>query len=122
MPVAAPGACVQAKLLQLYPTVCDTMVYSLPGSSVHGILQAKNTGVGSHSLLQGLFPTQGSNLRLLGLLHWQAGSLQLAPPSGWDLVGIKRMHACSGAETEAPTLWPPDTKSWLIKDPDAGKD
>ena len=26
-------------------------------------------------------------------------------------------------ETEAPILWPPDAKSWLIwKDPDAGKD
>ena len=27
------------------------------------------------------------------------------------------------AEAEAPILWPPDLKSWLIrKDPDAGKD
>ena len=27
------------------------------------------------------------------------------------------------AEAEAPILWPPDGKSWLIgKDPDAGKD
>ena len=27
------------------------------------------------------------------------------------------------AEAEAPVLWPPDVKSWLIwKDPDAGKD
>ena len=27
------------------------------------------------------------------------------------------------AEVEAPILWPPDVKSWLIgKDPDAGKD
>ena len=27
------------------------------------------------------------------------------------------------AEAEAPILWPPDVKSWLIgKDPDAGKD
>ena len=35
---------------------------SLAGSSDHGILQARNTGVGSHSFLQGIFPTQGSNL------------------------------------------------------------
>ena len=29
----------------------------------------------------------------------------------------------TGAEAEAPILWPPDTKSWLIwRDPDAGKD
>ena len=39
---------------------------SLPGSSVHGILQARILGLGSHSLLQGIFPTQGLNL---GLLH-----------------------------------------------------
>ena len=29
----------------------------------------------------------------------------------------------TGAEAEAPILWPPDAKSWLIgKYPDAGKD
>ena len=29
----------------------------------------------------------------------------------------------TNAETEAPVLWPPDGKSWLIgKDPDAGRD
>ena len=29
----------------------------------------------------------------------------------------------TGAETEAPVLWPPDVKTWLTgKDPDAGKD
>ena len=29
----------------------------------------------------------------------------------------------ANAEAEAPILWPPDEKSWLIgKDPDAGKD
>ena len=31
---------------QLCPTLCDPMDCSLPGSSVHGILQAKNIGVG----------------------------------------------------------------------------
>ena len=44
---------------------------SLPGPSVHGIFQARNTGVGCHFLLQGIFLTQGSNPRLLYLLHWQ---------------------------------------------------
>ena len=38
------------------PTDC-----SPPGSSVPGILQGKNAGVGGHSLLQGIFPTQGLN-------------------------------------------------------------
>ena len=26
------------------------------------------------------------------------------------------------AKAEAPILWPPDAKNWLIEDPDAGKD
>ena len=35
----------------------------------------------------------------------------------WTFIGR------ADAEVEAPTLWPPDVKSWLIrKDPDAGKD
>ena len=34
-------ACVHAKLLQLCPTLCDSMDCSLPGSSVHGILWAR---------------------------------------------------------------------------------
>ena len=33
--------CVPAKSLQLCPTLCDPMNYSPPGSSVHGILQAR---------------------------------------------------------------------------------
>ena len=33
--------CVHAKSLQLWPTLCDPLDYSLPGSSVHGILQAR---------------------------------------------------------------------------------
>ena len=38
------------------------MDYSLPGSSVHGILQARILEwVGSHSLLQGIFPIKESN-------------------------------------------------------------
>ena len=47
---------------QLCLTPCDHMNCSKPGSSVHGILQAR---VGIYSLLQGIFPTQESNLDLL---------------------------------------------------------
>ena len=42
------------------------MVSSLPGSSVHGILQARILEWVAHSLLQGILPTQGLNL---GLQH-----------------------------------------------------
>ena len=50
---------------QLWLTLCDPMDYRLPGSSIHGILQARILGVGSHSLLQVEFLTQGSNQGLL---------------------------------------------------------
>ena len=33
--------CVCVLVAQLYPTLCDPLGYNLPGSSVHGILQAR---------------------------------------------------------------------------------
>ena len=50
---------------QSCPALCDPVDYSLPGFSVHEILQGKNTGMGCHVLLQGIFQTQGLNLVLL---------------------------------------------------------
>ena len=52
---------------QLCPTLCNLMDYSPPGSSVHGILQARI--LSCHFLLQGIFLTQESNSPLLCLLH-----------------------------------------------------
>ena len=54
---------------------CKPMDRNMPGSSVYGILQARNTGVDCHFLLQGIFLDQGSNLCLL---QWQVGSLPLS--------------------------------------------
>ena len=52
---------------------------------------------------------------------WESLGLQGDPPvhpkgdQSWIFIGR--------TDTEAPKLWPPDTKSWLTgKDPDAGKD
>ena len=42
---------------QLYLTLPDPMDCSPPGSSVHGIPQVRNAGMGCHSLLQGIFLT-----------------------------------------------------------------
>ena len=46
--------------------------------------------------------------------------IQPVNPKGnqfWIFIGR------TDAEAEAPILWPPDAKNWLIgKDPDAGKD
>ena len=43
---------LKVKVTQSSPTLCDPMNCSLPGSSVHGILQAR---------IQGIFPSQGLN-------------------------------------------------------------
>ena len=69
-PHAMPCSVAQSCL-----TLCDPMDCSPPGSSIHGIFQAKNTGVGCHLLLQGILPTQELNSYLSHLLHWQADSL-----------------------------------------------
>ena len=57
---------VKVLVIQSCLTFCNPMDCSLPGSSVHGILQARILGWVSHSLLQGIFPTQGWKL---GLSH-----------------------------------------------------
>ena len=54
--------------------LCDTMDCSPPGSSIHGIFQARVLEWVAISYSRGLFPTHGSNLHLL---HWQADSLPL---------------------------------------------
>ena len=69
-----------AKLLQSCLTLCHPMDCSPPGSSVHGILQARILEWVAVASSREIFPTQGWNLSLLQLLHWQAGSLPLMPP------------------------------------------
>ena len=46
--------------------LCDPMDCSLPGSSVHGVLQARIVKWVAISFSRGIFPTQGSNLSLAG--------------------------------------------------------
>ena len=71
---------VCAQSLQSCPTLCDPVNDSPPGSSVHGILQARILEWSCHFFLQGIFLTQGLNPCLLNLKHWQEGSLPIAPP------------------------------------------
>ena len=59
------------------PTLwCPCGLANPPGSSVHGISQARILVVGCYSLLQGFFLDQGLNPPLL---HWQADPLSLSP-------------------------------------------
>ena len=54
--------------------------------------------------------------------HLDSKEIQVVNPKGKQpRIFIGRTDA--DADAEAPVLWPPDTKVWLIeKDPDAGKD
>ena len=68
-----------AKSHQSCLTFCNPMDCGPPGSSVHGILQARIkewVSVPSSKVSSG----HRDQTRILGLLHWQAGSLPLAPP------------------------------------------
>ena len=72
--------CVYAKSLQLCPTFCEPMDHSLPGSSVHGILQARILEwVAMPSSRDSSRPRDWTQVSFL-LLHWQTGSLPLVPP------------------------------------------
>ena len=73
--------CVHAKSLQSGPTLCDLMDCSPPGSSVHGILQAR-------ILEQVVMPSSRRSSRPRNqthvsyvYLHWQAGYL---PSTTWE--------------------------------------
>ena len=71
---------VCSKSLPLCPTLCDPLDCGSPGSSVHGILQARILEWVSMPSSRGIFPTQGPNPCLLHLLQWQVGSLPRALP------------------------------------------
>ena len=67
--LASPGCYCYFSVTKLCPTVCDPMDCGPPGSSVHGILQARILEWAAVPFSRGIFLTQGSNL---GLLHcWQ---------------------------------------------------
>ena len=73
---------------QSCPTLCDPLDSSLPGSSVHGILQARILEWVAVSLLQNIFLIQELKLHLLSLLSWEADSLPNMPPR-------KSLDACT---------------------------
>ena len=64
-------ACMRARSLQSCPRLCNPLDCNPPGSSVHGILQAR---------IREWAAMPSSRDRTPGLLHWQAGSLPLVPP------------------------------------------
>ena len=77
-PVVLDLCCHCCLVIQSGVTLWNAMDCSPPGSSVHGIFQAQNTGVGCPFLFQGIFlEDQGSKPHLL---HWQVGFFTTEPP------------------------------------------
>ena len=93
-----------------------------PDSSVHGITQGKNTGVGCHFLLQGIILIQESNPHLLQrqmdslplcylgspsvskvVLHWRYREATCSPA----LNGLDK-----GPARWSQVLWDPSDKDW----------
>ena len=74
--------CMHAKSLQLCPTLCDPMDCSQPGSSVHGILQARVLErVAMPSSRGSSQPRNQAHVSYTSRIgRWQACSLPLAPP------------------------------------------
>ena len=87
-------------------TLCNPVDCSPPGSSVHGILQARNTAVGCRFLLQGIFRTQEMKPHLLHFLHWQADYWALAPP--WK---VHEAHDYKEIQRRSCQPWSPSVSS-----------
>ena len=81
---AKKGACVCTMLLQSCLALCNPRDCSLPGSSVHRILQARILEWVATPSSRGIFLTQRLKPHLLGLLPWQVGSSPLALPGKGD--------------------------------------
>ena len=61
LPLVPPGKPIYPSVYVCLVTLCDSMDSSPPGSSVHGILQARILEWVCHAFLQGIFPTQRLN-------------------------------------------------------------
>ena len=78
----------------MYPTPCDSMDWSPPGSPVHGVFPGQNTGVGCHFFLQGNLPHPGIEP---GSLALQADASPSEPPGNpwrvWLCFRLSRPRA-----------------------------
>ena len=93
---------IVVRLLSHVGFFCVPMDYSLPGSSVHGISQARTLEWVCHFLFQVIYLTQGLNPPLL---HWQVDSLPLSHQgSSLDCVHVCVLSHFSSVWLFA-TLW-----------------
>ena len=91
---------VCAKSLQSCPTCCDHMDCSPPGSSVHGILQARPLKwVTMLSSRKSSWSRDG--IHILCLLHWQVGSLPLTPHEKPHIIPLTATYSVSNVQNRS---------------------
>ena len=86
---------LHTKLLQSCQTLCDPRDCTFPGSSVHGILQARILEWVAISFSRRSSLPRDRTLHLQHLLHWQVDYLPLAPPG--------KSSACPQMVTNVPS-------------------
>ena len=91
--------CVCVLSIQSCLTLCDCMDCSLPGSSVHGILQATILEWVALAFSRGSSRRRDQTGVSFIYMHWQAGSLPLVPPGRSNPAAFPLVH------------WPPATLS-----------
>ena len=112
--------CMWAKSLQLYPTLCNPMDHSLPGSPVEGILQERILEwVDMPSSRASSWPRDSTCASCL--LHWQAGSLLPAPPGKphmhWGTVERTYCQTASvGCRGNERQFWRLYLSTWMCTD------
>ena len=83
-----------AKWLQSCLTLCDPMDCSLPGSSVHGIPQARILEWVAISFSWGASRPRDQTCVPLCVLHWQAGYLPRTPPGKLTSIVVEVSQSC----------------------------
>ena len=84
---------------------CNPMDGSPPGSSVHGISQARVLQPVAISSTKGSSWPKGLNPRLLCLLHWQSGCLPLASSAAKSLQSCPTVRPHRRQPTRLPHPW-----------------
>ena len=92
---------------------------SPPGSSVHGIFQARIPKWVAISSPRGMFPTKDQTCVSYSLLHWQAGSLPLTPPGNPRYFNSDLLKQCisyKGASQVALVVKSPSASAGEVQD------
>ena len=135
----------ESEVTQSCPTLSDPMACSPPGSSIHGIFQARVLEWGAIAFSK----SPSSHSYVFSSSHvwmWELDYTESWAPKNWCFLtvvldktlespldfkeiqpinpkGNQSWTFVGRTNAEAPILWPPDAKNWLIwKDPDAGTD